>query len=136
MWLPVCVTEHNRRAARAKSARQEPSQGQYPRSCRADCTGLLINKSPGWQSRCDGARGMGSSSGLRRFGNVELGLRLSGLRICKIFLTPKILTFDIWLSPGYNLKSGLDPLTIVSLAAHITSDIRAANSVRGNYSST
>ena len=69
----VCPTDHNRGATRAKSARQEPSQGHHPCSCRADYTGLLSSRSLGLQSRRKGARGMGSSSGFQQFGNVELG---------------------------------------------------------------
>ena len=41
----VCVTRYNRGATRAKSARQEPSQGHLPCSCRADYTGLLCSRS-------------------------------------------------------------------------------------------
>ena len=77
----VCPTDHNRGATRAKSARQEQSQGQYPCSWRADSTGLLSSRSLGGQGRRDGARGMGSSSGFQRFGNVENAYGLSGLRI-------------------------------------------------------
>ena len=75
------MTRHNQGATSDKSSRQDPSQGQYPCSCRADYTRLLCGIRLGLQSRRDGARGMGSSSGFRRFGNVEFGLRLSGLNL-------------------------------------------------------
>ena len=52
---------------------------------------------------------MGSFSEFWKFGNVELGLRLPGLRICKMIDTKKYLRL-IFGYPLDNFKSGLDPL--------------------------
>ena len=108
----VCVTRHNRGATRAKSARQEPSQGHLPCSCRADYTGLLCSRSLGLQSRRDGARGLGSSLGFQRFGNVENRYGLSGLRI---FDTKKYGGTKLGVFFRKTRYIGLDPLLEVQI---------------------